>query len=220
MVAIVHDQVTLDRIQGVIRELQLDDELSFEATLDAALRRIHEGLNPRVLVIDLSEFTGADLRTERGARGRRRRSEGPGARHGQRCRPVSRYARRRRDRLPGQAAQAASNSRRCSRRTPAGGGTGGLGQVIAFIGSRGGVGTTTAAVSFAWLLAEEHKESTALVDLDLHFGTVALKLDTDPGNGLVRGAGTALPHRQPVHRAGDDQGDRQTAHPRRRGGGC
>ena len=55
VVAIVHDQVTLDRIQGVIRELQLDDELSFEATLDAALRRIHEGANPRVLVVDLSE---------------------------------------------------------------------------------------------------------------------------------------------------------------------
>src|SRR3984957_9987046 len=55
VVAIVHDQVTLDRIQGVIRELQLDDELSFESTLDAALRRLHEGLNPRVLVIDLSE---------------------------------------------------------------------------------------------------------------------------------------------------------------------
>jgi hypothetical protein len=47
VVAVVHDQVTLDRIQGVIRELQLDDELSFEATLDAALRRLHEGLNPR-----------------------------------------------------------------------------------------------------------------------------------------------------------------------------
>ena len=36
----------------------------------------------------------------------------------------------------------------------------------------------------AWLLAEQHKENTALVDLDLHFGTVALNLDTDPGSGL------------------------------------
>jgi pilus assembly protein CpaE len=55
VIAIVHDQATLDRIQGVIRELQLDDELSFEATLDAALRRLSEGASPRVLVIDLSE---------------------------------------------------------------------------------------------------------------------------------------------------------------------
>jgi pilus assembly protein CpaE len=52
------------------------------------------------------------------------------------------------------------------------------------MGSRGGVGATTAAVSCAWLLAEERQEATALVDLDLHFGTVALKLDTDPGSGL------------------------------------
>src|SRR5262249_19151191 len=55
VVAIVHDQATLDRIQGVIRELQLDDELAFEPTLDAALRRIHDGQQPRVLVMDLSE---------------------------------------------------------------------------------------------------------------------------------------------------------------------
>jgi pilus assembly protein CpaE len=64
------------------------------------------------------------------------------------------------------------------------GGGGGLGQIIVFLGSRGGVGNTTAAVSAAWVLSEERKQRTALVDLDLHFGTVALKLDTDPGNGL------------------------------------
>jgi pilus assembly protein CpaE len=70
-------------------------------------------------------------------------------------------------------------------KNPGGGGaSGGLGQVIAFLGSRGGVGTTTAAVSCAWIFAENRKERTALVDLDLHFGTVALKLDSDPGNGL------------------------------------
>ena len=63
-------------------------------------------------------------------------------------------------------------------------GDGGLGQVIVFVGSRGGVGTTTTAVSCAWLLAEERGQRVALVDLDLHFGTIALKLDTDPGGGL------------------------------------
>src|SRR5205085_6436501 len=50
--------------------------------------------------------------------------------------------------------------------------------------SRGGVGATTAAVSCAWLMATEQRERVALVDLDLHFGTVALKLDLDPGSGL------------------------------------
>ncbi|HET6194812.1 MAG TPA: AAA family ATPase, partial [Acetobacteraceae bacterium] len=71
------------------------------------------------------------------------------------------------------------------RTTATGGGPGaGLGQVVAFIGSRGGVGTSTTAVSCAWLLAEKNKENTVLLDLDLHFGTVALNLDTDPGSGL------------------------------------
>jgi pilus assembly protein CpaE len=56
--------------------------------------------------------------------------------------------------------------------------------VIVFIGSRGGVGATTSAVSCAWLMAAERRERVALVDLDLHFGTVALKLDLDPGSGL------------------------------------
>jgi pilus assembly protein CpaE len=70
------------------------------------------------------------------------------------------------------------------KRSAATAGTGGLGQVIAFIGSRGGVGTTMTAVSCAWTLAEKHNQPTALLDLDLHFGTVALKLDTDPGSGL------------------------------------
>ena len=73
---------------------------------------------------------------------------------------------------------------RKARSSTGGGPGGGLGQVVAFIGSRGGVGTTTTAVACAWMLAEKHKESTVLLDLDLHFGTVALNLDTDPGSGL------------------------------------
>src|SRR5947209_19533209 len=57
VVAVLQDQPTLDRVQGIIRELQLDDELALEPTLDAALRRIREGGNPRVLILDLSEST-------------------------------------------------------------------------------------------------------------------------------------------------------------------
>src|SRR5438874_216461 len=57
VVAVLQDQSTLDRIQGIIRELQLDDELNLDATLDAALRRIREGANPRVLILDLSDST-------------------------------------------------------------------------------------------------------------------------------------------------------------------
>jgi pilus assembly protein CpaE len=57
-------------------------------------------------------------------------------------------------------------------------------RLFAFIGARGGVGTTTVAVSTAWLLANEFKLRTALIDLDLHFGNLALSLDLEPGRGL------------------------------------
>lgn len=55
---------------------------------------------------------------------------------------------------------------------------------IAVIGSRGGVGSSTLAVNLAWILAEERKCKTVLVDLDLEFGTIALSLDLEPTRGL------------------------------------
>lgn len=57
-------------------------------------------------------------------------------------------------------------------------------QLFAFVGARGGVGTTTLAVSTAWLLVHEFKLRAALIDLDLHFGNLALSLDLEPGRGL------------------------------------
>ncbi|KQU62220.1 pilus assembly protein CpaE [Sphingomonas sp. Leaf339] len=56
---------------------------------------------------------------------------------------------------------------------------------IAVIGARGGVGASTVASSVAWLLAEREGRSTALLDLDIHFGTAALALDLEPGRGLT-----------------------------------
>ncbi|GGC35460.1 hypothetical protein GCM10011371_23520 [Novosphingobium marinum] len=55
----------------------------------------------------------------------------------------------------------------------------------AFIGTRGGVGASTLATSVAWLLSADHKLPTALLDLDIHFGTGALSLDLEPGRGLT-----------------------------------
>jgi pilus assembly protein CpaE len=183
VVAVVHDQATLDRIQGVIRELQLDDELNFEATLDAALRRIHEGLAPRVLVIDLSESPApiSELSAARAVGGAELKVLALGT-----VNDVGLYrdmiAAGATDYLVKPPGRAQLNA--IFEKNGGSGGTGGLGQVIAFLGSRGGVGATTAAVSCGWVFAEDRKERTALVDLDLHFGTVALKLDSDPGNGL------------------------------------
>ncbi|SOB78553.1 pilus assembly protein CpaE [Sphingomonas guangdongensis] len=55
----------------------------------------------------------------------------------------------------------------------------------AVIGARGGVGASTLATSLAWLLSEKSKRTTALLDLDVHFGTGALALDLEPGRGLT-----------------------------------
>ena len=57
-------------------------------------------------------------------------------------------------------------------------------QCISVIGSRGGAGATSFAVNLAWLMAEELKQKTMLVDLDLWFGTIALSLDLEPTRGL------------------------------------
>jgi len=53
------------------------------------------------------------------------------------------------------------------------------------IGVRGGVGASTLATSLAWQLGEKAHRSTALLDLDVHFGTGALALDLEPGRGLT-----------------------------------
>jgi pilus assembly protein CpaE len=55
----------------------------------------------------------------------------------------------------------------------------------AFIGARGGVGASSLATSVAWLLSEKGARTTALLDLDVHFGTGALSLDLEPGRGLT-----------------------------------
>ena len=53
------------------------------------------------------------------------------------------------------------------------------------IGTRGGAGASTVATSLGWLLSEKGKRSTALLDLDVHFGTDALAMDLEPGRGLT-----------------------------------
>ncbi len=57
--------------------------------------------------------------------------------------------------------------------------------MAAVIGARGGVGASTIASSLAWLMGDKGGRSTALLDLDIHFGTGALGLDLEPGRGLT-----------------------------------
>lgn len=57
--------------------------------------------------------------------------------------------------------------------------------MTAFVGTRGGVGASTLASSVAWLMSTQEGRLTALMDLDVHFGTGALTLDLEPGRGLI-----------------------------------
>jgi pilus assembly protein CpaE len=57
--------------------------------------------------------------------------------------------------------------------------------MAAVIGVRGGVGASTIASSLAFLMGEKGARNTALLDLDVHFGTGALSLDLEPGRGLT-----------------------------------
>ncbi|MBA3896855.1 MAG: pilus assembly protein CpaE [Sphingomonadaceae bacterium] len=57
--------------------------------------------------------------------------------------------------------------------------------MTAVVGARGGAGASTLATSIAWLMGDKAQRSTALLDLDVHFGTGALALDLEPGRGLT-----------------------------------
>jgi pilus assembly protein CpaE len=53
------------------------------------------------------------------------------------------------------------------------------------VGVRGGVGESLVSTSLAWAISEQADRQTALLDLDVHFGTGALTLDLEPGRGLI-----------------------------------
>jgi pilus assembly protein CpaE len=186
ILAVAQDPATIERLQGAVRELQLDDELAVTDTLDAALRRMRFGSTPRVLIVDLADSMApvAEIGAARAVGGAELKLIAIGAVNdvGMFRDLVAAGANDYLVRPPPREALAAILDPRPP--AAAAGATAGLGQVIVFVGSRGGVGATTAAVACAWILAEERRLKTALLDLDLHFGTVALKLDADPGSGL------------------------------------
>ena len=55
----------------------------------------------------------------------------------------------------------------------------------AVIGTRGGVGASMVSTSLAWYFSTNGERDTALLDLDVHFGTGALTMDLEPGRGLT-----------------------------------
>lgn len=57
--------------------------------------------------------------------------------------------------------------------------------LMAVVGVRGGVGASMVSTSLAWAMSEQAGLQSALLDLDVHFGTGALTLDLEPGRGLI-----------------------------------
>ncbi len=60
-----------------------------------------------------------------------------------------------------------------------------IGRVIVFVAARGGTGSSTIAHNVGWCIAEGLKIDTAIVDLDLPFGTTGLDFNEDPGQGVA-----------------------------------
>jgi len=60
-----------------------------------------------------------------------------------------------------------------------------LGRIVAFIGARGGVGSSTIAHNIAWTLSTDFDTNTVLADLDLPFGTAGLDFNQDPAHGIA-----------------------------------
>lgn len=60
-----------------------------------------------------------------------------------------------------------------------------LGRLIAFIGAKGGCGSSTICHNVAWTLAEPLKSETVIADFDLAFGTLGLDFNQDSGQGMA-----------------------------------
>jgi pilus assembly protein CpaE len=59
-----------------------------------------------------------------------------------------------------------------------------LGKMVAVVGARGGVGSTTLVMNLAWYLANRQNRRVLLLDLDLQNGDCALALNLKPTPGL------------------------------------
>src|SRR4029079_19168933 len=60
-----------------------------------------------------------------------------------------------------------------------------VGSVIAFIGAKGGVGSSTVCHNTAWAMSEILKSNVIIADLDLACGTTGLDFNQDPVQGIA-----------------------------------
>ncbi|WP_274630475.1 AAA family ATPase [Arvimicrobium flavum] len=60
-----------------------------------------------------------------------------------------------------------------------------IGRSIAFVGAKGGVGSSTIAHNVGWCMSTLFKSEVVVMDLDLPFGTANINFDQDPVQGIA-----------------------------------
>ncbi len=60
-----------------------------------------------------------------------------------------------------------------------------VGNVMAFVGAKGGVGSSTICHNAGWAISEVFKTDVCIADLDLAFGTTGLDFNQDPVTGIA-----------------------------------
>lgn len=60
-----------------------------------------------------------------------------------------------------------------------------LGRTVAFVGAKGGVGSSTIAHNVSWSMSKLFATDVLLADLDLPFGTANINFDKDPAQGIA-----------------------------------
>jgi pilus assembly protein CpaE len=60
-----------------------------------------------------------------------------------------------------------------------------IGKSIAFIGAKGGVGSSTIAHNVSWAMSSLFDSEVVIADLDLPFGTANINFDQDPAQGIA-----------------------------------
>jgi pilus assembly protein CpaE len=66
-----------------------------------------------------------------------------------------------------------------------------VGRVQAFVGAKGGVGSSTIAHHVGWLMSRDYAVDTVITDLDLAFGTAGLNFNLDTPQGIVEALGAS-----------------------------
>jgi pilus assembly protein CpaE len=65
-----------------------------------------------------------------------------------------------------------------------------VGHVIAFVGAKGGVGSSTICHNVAWTISNALESSVVVADFDLAFGTTGLDFNQDPVQGIAEALST------------------------------